>query len=342
MTRIFTDGAEMRDILFWDNSYECTIGSTDPFESPYYYGIAAGGQRYACHVLPAAISECYMRARIRNTTNPGFYGLNLFLLRMGLVTIASVGAEDLNRLIARVGSATVDTSIQGYLLAMAWYLLEVYFKMADAPNGRFVVKIDGNIVIDFTGDTKPDANTTFDNFVFIASTSSELSIDDLAMNDTAGGVDDSWCGDGVVVKVTPDDNSATTNNWHGSDSDDVDNYLMVDEYPYDGDTTYVYRDGADSGTQQQFKMSDDYDGTNKTILRIFAEGRARKTSAVADTIKIGILASGGSDVMSGGLPLLAEGPYLRIVGPDELINPVDSATWEEADIDALEFVTEVG
>jgi hypothetical protein len=342
MTRIFTDGAEMKDILFWDGYYEVGIGTDNPFESPNYYTIPGGGNRYAYHNF-VALSEAYFRARVRNISFSDGAGLYLFQLRKGTTTVASILIDDMHHFTAYVSViGIVGTSFGTFMNAGQWYELEVYFKEANAPNGRFVIRVDANTIIDYTGDTQPGADTVFDNIRFQAENGSWLNIDDLAMNDTAGGVDNSWCGDGIVMKVTPNDNSATTNNWHGSDSDDTDNYLLVDEYPYDGDTTYNYRDGADAGVQQQYKMSDDYAGTNKTITRIYAEGRVRKTSAVADTIKIGILAAGGSDVMSAELELLAEGAYLRIVGPDELVNPVDSNPWEEADIDALEFVAEIG
>jgi hypothetical protein len=80
--------------------------------------------------------------------------------------------------------------------------------------------------------------------------------------------------------------------------------------------------------------------TGYTILRIWAEARARKTAAAAMTLKLGQLAAGGADVVSAGRTLYV-GSYTKIVGDDSFVNPVDVNPWEEADIDAIEFVAQV-
>lgn len=340
MTRLYTDGAEMRDIEFWDSwNFAPTVANATPFLSAYYYSVPTsyvGGIAY--RILPAAISEGYIRARVRSP-NLGTGILFPGILDSAGGTVAYVSLNALNKFVAVVATVgTVGTSV----LAMAlniWYLIEVYFKEANAPNGRFVVKIDGNIVIDYTGDTQPGAGTTFQTIGYQTNLAGVLLVDDLAFNDIAGGVDNSWCGDGIVDKITPD-NNGTHNNWHGSDGDDVNNYLLCQEYPKDDDVTYVYHDGTAAGTQQQFALSD-WSGAGKSILRIYAEARARKTSSAVHTIKLGQLAAGGADVVSAGR-LLYINYYERIVGDDSFINPVTVAAWTEADLDALEFVAEVG
>jgi len=338
MTRIFADGAEMRDILFFDgwNTDLPIVSSATPYLSTYYYTIQSGGSRYAWRNLPAALSECYARTRVRTPTIQNTHKFICF--RTGSTNVAWVGQNAIAQWIAQVTTVgVVGTSVPA-MLVDTWYLLEVWFKEANAPNGRFVVKIDGNTLIDFTGDTQPAAATTFDNIMWEAGSFATILIDDLALNDTAGLVDNSWCGDGVVVKVEPDGNG-THNSWHGSDADDVDNYQMCHEFPKDDDTTYVYHDNT-AGIQQQFAMSH-LSFTGYTILRIWAEARARKTAAVAMTLKLGQLAAGGADVVSAGRALYI-GSYNRVVGDDSLVNPVDTNPWEEADIDAIEFVAEVG
>lgn len=341
MARIFTDGAEMRDGIFWDRlSYGYpTVGDTFPAFSPYYYVMASGGStnfsstgRY----IPA-MSECYYRVRIRAAA---YTGLRLVTFFTNVTEVAWLGVDAGYHFTAYATTIGELQASDVVINLNQWYLVEVYFKMADAPDGRFVVKVDGNQIIDYTGDTKPDTGTTFDNVGNGRYGTSALYCDDLALNDTTGGSDNSWCGDGIIVKVTPNGDGAH-NNWHGSDADDVNNYLLVDEYPKDDNTTYVYHDGSSSGTQDQYGLTDDYVGTNKTILRIYPEARMRKTSAQAHTGKLGILPSGGVDQMSAERTLLI-GDYIRVVGDEYTVNPVDSEAWEEADIDALEFVVEVG
>lgn len=340
MTRIFTDGAEMRDTIFWElisASTQVVVASATPYVSPYYYAVSAGTTAWALKSI-SALSECYVRYRVRTdflTTTNRFLSFRKAGTAVAWISLAA-GAQFM------ASATTIGVLETSTLVAIAntWYLFEVYFKEANAPNGRFVVYVDGNKIIDYTGDTQPGADTTFDQIYFQGSTSGtgNILLDDIALNDTAGLVDNSWCGDGVVVKVEPDGNG-THNSWHGSDADDVDNYQMCHEFPADGDTTYVYHDNT-AGVQQQFAMSH-LSFTGYTILRIWAEARARKTSAVAMTLKLGQLASGGADVVSAGRTLYI-GSYTRVVGDDSLVNPVDTNPWEEADIDAIEFVAEVG
>jgi hypothetical protein len=264
---------------------------------------------------------------------PAFYNSTTVLAWLTL--------DGTGHLVAATTNGTLETSTE-IVNSDQWYLIEIYFKLGDNPDGRFVVYLDAVEVINYTGDTKPGAQTTFDVIYWKAGLTlgggSYMGIDDLALNDTTGGADNSYCGDGVIIKVTPD-GTGTDSDWHGSDADDVDNYLLVDEYPHDSDTTYVYHDGADSGTQDQYTLSD-YDGTGKTILRIYPEARIRKTAAAAHTVKLGTLASGGTDDMSAAINLTTS--YARYVGDEQTVNPVDSNPWEEADIDALELVVEVG
>lgn len=344
MTRILTDGAEMADTLFWDLTSNCTAVSATPtpYESAYCYKITTtGGYGYK---NITAISECYVRARvlISHLGDPNTSYFPAFL--SSSTALAWLSIDNAYHPTINTSGGVLETD-GGTLNLDQWYLFEIYFKLDDNPNGRFVVYQDGIQIIDFTGDTKPGAQTTFDRIEWRRCVSSTpgnsgwyIAVDDIAVNDTNGGADNSYCGDGVIIKVTPDGNGAH-NNWHGSDADDVNNYLLVDEFPSDGDTTFVYHDGAASGTQDQYALSD-YDGTDRTILRIYPEARIRKTSAASHTVKLGTLASGGTDAMSSGKNLTTS--YARVVGNEQTVNPVDSGAWEEADIDALQFVVEVG
>jgi len=341
MTRLFTDGAEMQDALISTFSsisanVALTAENANPFVSPYYYAVnsstVAGG--HLRKVITAA-TEIYVRTRVMMpTVSFNHWPISLW---SGTTLVARVGMK-LGTIVWNILSAT--TILEESLVAPVndvWSLLEIYFKLADAPNGRFVLYVDGNKLCDFTGDTKIAAPATFDSVGWGTDSSGTVNIDDIAINDTAGAVDNSYCGDGIVVKIEPDGNG-THNNWHGSDADDVDNYQMCHEFPKDDDTTYVYHDNT-SGVQQQFAMSH-LSFTGYTILRIWAEARARKTAASAMTLKLGQLAAGGADVVSAGRALYTDA-YNRVIGDDSFVNPVDGNPWEEADIDAIEFVAQV-
>jgi hypothetical protein len=333
--RQFTEGAEMKDLLFWDLYHNHVAIFAGPI-SPWCYGITDNS--YARKLITAT-SEGY--ARIRMSHGANIYTNSRFISFIsGGVTgteLAYLSTDGLHWAIYTSAGLLLDSGI--VINDFQTYLVEIYFKLDDAPNGRFVIYVDGLKIIDFTGDTKPGAQTTFDCLNFVGTSNTGLYIDDMAFNDTSnadGKNDTSWCGDGVVIKHTPD--ATTVANWTGQDADQVDNHLNVDEYIHDGDTTYNYSDGATAGTQDHYGLTHvSYAG--KTILRIYAEARGRKTAADAGAVKVGTLAAGGSDVM-GAAVNLDIGAYKRIMGPEAKVNPVDTNAWEEADLDALEAIIE--
>lgn len=340
MTRIFTDGAELNDGMFWDfrDYISCGSAAPAPIGGLYWY-LLAPGTNNTCYKTFTALSECYFRERVLVTNLNNLQRFAIF--RTSTTRVAWLGLDALFRFQTE---ATTLGVLEVSALVMApnqWYEIEMWFKEADAPNGRFVVYVDKNKILDFTGDTKPAAAATFDNVCMEPgqNVGQGIYMDDLALNDTAGGVDDTYPGDGIVEAVMPDGNG-THNNWHGSDGNDVDNYLLCDERPKDDDTTYNYHDGTAAGTQQQFALAD-FVGAGKSIIRIYAEARARKTAAEAHTIKLGQLAAGGADVVSAGRALYINA-YNRVIGDEVKVNPVSGIAWTEADIDALEFVAEVG
>jgi len=335
MTRIFTDGAEMKDTIFFS---VCTGSvSTTTYASGVASYLFAYNHQNAYKSI-TAVSELYFRERVR--INYAANASTQVAFRNISTNVADVTLDSLSRWIIRVGGVTVDTSLEVFS-ADTWYCIEVWLKIADAPNGRFVLKVDGNTVCDFTGDTNPGAIDTVDNLYWYQTGGINfyMYIDDLALNDTAGGSDDTWIGGGRITKITPDGNGSTTE-WTGSDADDTDNYLMVDEYPLDSDTTYVYEDTTATGDLDQYTMTDTYVGTNRTVQRIWAECRARKTSVAAAALKIGF--DTGASVNTDDVGTLMETYTIRNIGAEYTLNPDDAAAWEEADIDALEFVAEVG
>jgi hypothetical protein len=336
MTRIFTDGAEMRDVLF----FNAVTGGTSVNTTVYASGSASYNFGYSAQTgtkTISALSELYFRERSYITA--AVNASTQISFRNVLNTVAKVTLDTLGRWIIQIDGATVDTSTETHA-EDTWYCVEVWLKLAAAPNGRFVLKIDGNTLCDFTGDTDPSAYGTIDNLYWVQAGGSTpvMRIDDIALNDTAGGVDDSWIGGGRIIKITPDGNGAASE-WTGSDGNAVDNYLLVDEYPMDSDTTYVYEDASETGDLDQYTLSD-YDGTDRTITRIYAECRGRKTSADAAALKIGF--DTGASVNTDDVGILYETYSIRLVGAEYALNPDDAAAWEEADIDALEFVAEVG
>ena len=144
---------------------------------------------------------------------------------------------------------------------------------------------------------------------------------------------DLGCGDGHFELLVANGNG-DTNDWNGSDGNKVDNYLLVDDIPSDGDTTFV----SATGTAQDMYNLSGYTGTNKDIRRIWAECRAKDNAVSGGTIKLGYKHSGTVYLCSDARAL--SGNYARVVGDDTLLDPTDSTMWSEADLNAIQFVTE--
>lgn len=325
MARLFTDGGEAGDILFFD----ATDGTVDASAlqartGNYSYRMQGneGGQKTL-----ASLTEFYLRFGVyivSGNANPIF-----LRIRSGTTTIADMRRND--------GTGRADFYVNNSLFASGaipfpkdgWNRVEVHFVMADSPNGLVETRIEGISDISQTGDTKPGALTSVNN-VQLFSSNSTIYFDDIALNDTTGGADNSWCGDGRIVALIPD-GDGDASGWTPSAGT---NYQCVDDVPPDGDTSYV--EASLSGTQDLYTVSA-FDGTDKTILRAWAECRARGTvggEQITLTVK-----TGGTEYQSAARSLTAS--YARYVGTDYPTNPATSAAWTDGELDLVQVGQEV-
>jgi hypothetical protein len=325
MTRIFEDGAEFGDILFWDIGSPVASTTQKRSGNYSYYGANETSTKNI-----SAEAEFYFRFCQYQPTNGSGYVVSWYngATRLGAIYLAST----IYKWQGYVSTSAVVTGTNSMLINQ-WQMGEVYVKIADS-GGKITLKIDGIQEFDFTGDTKPGAATNVDNLVFAyPNISGGRYFDDLAFNNTSGTVDNSWCGDGHFELLVANGNG-DVNDWNGSDGNKVDNYLLVDDIPSDGDTTFV----SATGTAQDMYNVSSYTGTNKDIRRIWAECRAKDNAVSGGTIKIGYKHSGTVYLCSSARAL--SGNYARVVGDDALSAPTGSAVWSEADLNAIQFVTE--
>lgn len=275
MARIFTDGAEFGDVLLFTSAPSTAASTVQKRSGAYSYLVTGSG-----YINLAGYSEVYLRIAVWNAGNMLSNGI---AFRNGTTTLGSIGRNATSKFVEiRIGT-TLSATGTIPLLSSTWYVLEWHLKI-DNSAGISEVKVDG--VADATTgstDTQPGAETTFDN-LYLSSNAGSAStyFDDLALNDTSGGVDDSWCGDGKIILLTPNANGDSSD-LVGSDSDSTNNYLLVDDIPADSDTTYV-----------QSATPDDYDLYNLvacglsgvTISRVWAEARAKDLVAEGGQIKL--------------------------------------------------------
>jgi len=326
MTRIFTDGAEMGDVSFWDAAGG--IANIAGGRSGNY--LYRAGNAATKSIIDT--TELYFRFGMY-FTGAGYWDW-LWFQHTG-TTLVYFGWDGVFKVTAKtaVAGGTVGTSIHipNY---NTWHLFEIYIKIDDNPNGRIVLKIDAVTEIDFTGDTLYSTYNHIDS-VLVARThdSSTTYYDDFALNDTNGIVDNSWCGNGYIEKLTPNANG-DINQFTGNDGNQTDNYLLVDEAVPDGDTTYT--SGSEAGQRDMYGVSD-FSSAGKSIKRIWAEARVKDFSYSAKKVKIGYNTS-GSIVLSGSAAIA--GTWGLLKGEEALTNISASAAWTEADLDAIQFVIE--
>ena len=124
-----------------------------------------------------------------------------------------------------------------YLYYKQWVKIDVRLKIGDANNGIFQLRINDKLITTFNGLT----GTTNPKYLFFGSPSAyddiifKCAIDDIAVNDTSGNVNNNWCGNGSIVGIMPTANGSKTMFTAGVEG--TQNFENVDDITPDGDAT---------------------------------------------------------------------------------------------------------
>lgn len=331
MTRLFNIHCELGDILAWDSTNSVSATTTQKRFGNYSFLISSGSGFAIKNV--SDLSEFYLRFAFRVTTNTGGSGV-IVNFRHSTTSLAALDFDGGTKKFTIYGQSSLAATVT----ADTWYLIEIYLKIADAPNGRCVVYVDGIKEIDFTGDTKPGSDAHIDNLYFDNEPRAGGStyFADIAANDTSnadGKNDNSWCMDGRY-EYHPANDNGDVSNWTGSDGDKVNNYALVDEVPADASD---YVKSSTLGEQDMYKVTS-FDDTGKIVTRIFSEARAKDNAVAGGKIKLGFKSGGTVTLCAADRSL--SGSVARVVGDDAKVNPGDSGAWEKSDLDAIQDVIE--
>lgn len=301
------------------------INSVSPLDGTYnIYGSQAQDCSYT---LPSDLSDGYFGIRFKFAATPGLTQFVRF--RYNSTNLVSVQFNPFTMRIEVCVSGTVVDSGAIVLAAGQTYYLDVHAKIDDTT-GVIAVRIDGVDDASFTGDTKPGADTAYNNIQLVCGSSpadpARWDFDDLKVNDTTGGADDSWCGDARIMALTVDADGDVIQLTPSAGS----NYQCVDERPPDNDTTYCEESTADKYDLYNLTACG---LTGVTIKRVWGEARARDTIGTPANCQIG-LKTGGTEYWSSDLPLLTT--YRQIKGDNHVLNPKTGVDWTTADLDALQ------
>lgn len=238
---------------------------------------------------------------------------------------------------ARVGQSgtlfgTADLSIN----AKVWYFLEVKVNF-HASTGSIVARIHEQEVLNLTnintasttsGQTRPY------EIRFANENGARLEIDDIYICDdvdatgTQGAAYNDFLGDNIVVRLTPNANG-TTNDFTGSDADSTDNYLLVDDDPPDGDTTYVQ--SATVGQKDLYGF-EALSLTPAQIEAVVLKSYAKKTDGGSRTF-VHVARSSASETDSDAIAPSTDYQFHQSIFT---LDPNTSARWLKAGVDAME------
>lgn len=242
------------------------------------------------------------------------------------------------RIEIRLGSST------GTLLATSteivrmekWSYIEMSVSISSTV-GEVHVRLNGapTDAVNFTGNTKNGGtNDTIDKIVgiFDKSYGNAFYLCDMYLLNDSGSTNNTFLGDVGVRPLRPNGNG-NSSQLTGSDADQVDNYLLVDEIPHSGSD---YAGSATSGDKDTYTMSDL--PTNTSIVHgVRVRGAMYKGDAGYAQSRL-IIRSGGTDYASDTLTLsTSTASSSKLYEQD----PATAAAWTVSGVNSAEAGMEV-
>jgi hypothetical protein len=279
-------------------------------------------------------SEIWLRVAVRLNVNCS-YNLNYINFRSASGNEVNIQFAAYSEVKVLVNNTVCITSIRK-LPIETWHLVELHYK-AGTVFGQLDLKIEGIGEGSYTGNTLTLGGTaiTAVRFNGAGGANGNWAIDDIAINDNGGSVDNSWCHDARIISLLPN-GAGSANQWLRDDTNTAttDNYTRVN-----GSTSgYVY--------SQTVGNKDLYNVANPAgilpadgILRVWPGAIASEAVADADALQLGIL-TGGNEYWSADRVLTTLDTAYQ--GNVYTQNPNTSAAWTQAEINDLQVGIKVG
>lgn len=229
---------------------------------------------------------------------------------------------------------TVSAASVGFSQTGRWFHIGMDIKIAS--DGWAYVYLDGQLILSYDGDTTGSGiYTSISRFTFLGNVSgygweSYPQADDLYIDDTTGETAPAKVPSAVFVPLTPNGNGDSSQ-WTGSDGDSVDNYLLVDDLPDDGDSTYVAATAANLVDLYNIETYTVPEG--QTIRAIIPMAVAKKGDA-ADDVQIALVVKSGTTQDESTMQDL--GTSYGPVWERWDTNPDTGAGWTQDDLDSVQ------
>ncbi|GEM_PF-953812 len=228
--------------------------------------------------------------------------------------------------IASSAAATLDGN---------WHFIEL-FATINATTGQLIVKVDGNTVINFTGNTRNGGTSTnidairFRTGVNNITPSCVISVDDFYVCDATGTVNNGFLGDIRVQSMMPNAAGSST---QLATTGSATNYLNANEVPFNDAT---YNSSSVVGQRDTYGLSDLVAATT-TVLGVQSVAHMQKSDAGVANAKVA-LKSGASVYYDTTQSLSTTAMAYTQVREND---PATSAAWTVANTNALEAGMEV-
>jgi len=289
--------------------------------------------------LEQNLLEHYGRAEMYFTNITGTHRF-LFVFDESAANVAAIGFSQTGDFInvhLFVGTNEV-ASLSEAFVRNTWTRIEWYL-LVDDTNGEFEVKINGNSLVNFAGDTKGSSSGNGVRWLGIGRNYSSTNdatfyVDDVAINDTTGTVNNSWVGRGYIYLAKPK-GIGNYSQWTPSNIT-YDNYEMVNTIPDDGDATYVESETPGHRDSYQMETIEDVlgaaigDGVIKAVQHVFKGRYEDAHAAVEPFVRIGAVdydLDPATDMLNA---------YFRHWDRVLNVNPATSAAWTVEAFDGME------
>lgn len=215
-----------------------------------------------------------------------------------------------------------------------WYHIEWMIKVTNSlSTGECVVNVDGVQDINITsGDTQQQiTNSLGQCYLGAGGIGSQIYFDDFYVLDTSGSYADDFIGPYIRMECLEPNGNGNYNGFDGSDGNQVDNYLLVDEAPADDDTTYVESSNVDERDTYTF---DNISGSPNEIMAVQTMTRHKKDASGSRTVKHCMYID-STDYDGSVAHALSDGVYENDVEV-WIEDPDSSAQWTETGVNGLD------
>lgn len=212
------------------------------------------------------------------------------------------------------------------LAQSSWYYIE--FKVySNNSSGRAIVKVNGVVDIDYTGDTQVSATPT--NFGFYATPYNYNYFDDVYILDDAGSSNNNFLGDVKVETIYPT-GAGNETDWTPSTGS---NWENVDESTPDDDTTYNYVGSGGGLPANDLYTLGDLTTTFGNVYGVQINSLVRKDDA-GSVVLSNILRTGGTTYSGLGTESITDQYQIYSSLSEE--NPDTATAWTITEVNSLE------